>query len=35
MEMTFLFSTIPCLDIQVLLDKKGCPKDNDIIEARR
>jgi hypothetical protein len=34
LEITLLLSTIPCLDIQVLLDKKSCPRDNGIIEAR-
>ena len=34
-EMTFLFSTFPCLDIQNSLDKKGCPMENGLIEARR
>jgi len=33
-EITFLFSTFPCLDIQNSFDKKGCPKENGIIEAR-
>jgi len=35
LEITFLLSTMSCLDIQVLLDKKGCPRDNGTIEAMR
>jgi len=35
LEITFLLSTMSCLDIQVLLDKKGCLKDNGTIEAMR
>ena len=34
LEMTFLFSTFPCLDIQNSLENKACPRDNDLIEAR-
>ncbi len=33
-EITFLFSTFPCLDIQNSFDNKHCPTDNDLIEAR-
>jgi hypothetical protein len=32
--MTFLFSTMPCLDIRNSLDNKGCPEENGTIEAR-
>jgi hypothetical protein len=35
LEMTFLLSTFPCLDIQVPMDKGFCTRDNGIIEARR
>ena len=35
LEMTFLFSTFPCVDIQVAMDKRRCLKDNAPIEARR
>jgi len=35
LEMTFLFSTFPCLDIQNSLGKNLCPKDNGTIELRR
>ena len=35
LEMTFLFSTFPCLDIQVQMDKSACLKDNGTITNRR
>jgi hypothetical protein len=35
LEMTFLFSTFPCLDIQNSLGKNHCLKENGTIEARR
>ena len=34
LEITFLFSTLPCVDIQNSMDKPSCPKDNGLIEAR-
>ena len=35
LEMTFLFSTFPCVDIQVPMDKRRPLKDTAPIEARR
>ena len=35
LEMTFFFSTFPCLDMQNSLGKNLCMKDNGIIETRR
>ena len=35
LEITFLFSTIPCLDIQVPFDRSSCVGDNSPICARR
>lgn len=34
LEMTYLFSIFPCLDIQIHFDKLGCPMDNGIIQIR-
>lgn len=35
LEITFLFSTFPCLDMQISLGKTLCLKENETIEARR
>ena len=35
LEMTFLFSILPCLDIQVWLDSSFCHKDNGPIHTGR
>jgi len=35
LEMAFLFSTLPCLDIQVSLDSSFCHKDNGPIHTGR
>jgi len=35
LEMTFLFSTFPCVDIQVAMDKRRCLKETGAINARR
>jgi hypothetical protein len=34
LEITYLLTTLPCLDIRNSLDKKGCLKDNGPIEVR-
>jgi len=35
LELTLFFSTLPCVDIQVHMDKPRCLKDNGLIETRR
>ena len=34
LEMTFLFSTFPCVDIQVAMDKRRCLRETGTIKAR-